>query len=1249
MAKNIIVNGNFYNPSGPTYGWIAHNVSIKKYEENNFERYYLDGGTRNTYYDIPPGIYQKIDISNYAYDVRLDIEYTIHYNKDVAASKPEEDLISNFYIYELSSYDSTTKIPVKGEAIDYIYKNNAKIYYNKNDILNGLHIAEEDSVTITLSPGYYIIGFGANFIDINGAGFIADGTDLNGFCIEHIEVMASGLDSGVANLLSTSDFENHGVILDIRERDKSYSCPDSLEDTDVCIRVSSNNSLEASMSYKDGLGAYFNIQGADDIIDAVGRISFWYRSSLENAQFAVCIYDTSLNSRFYSKTITISAKNKWVQCNLAFNAWDGDYLLLIIPPKESYNSDLLFLNKIRCKVEMNTASSGQGGEGTWEEPYNKYDGYISYELEKNGTYTCFFNPTNATVRDGLFYVKINNRYYMSYEGYGHFENQLCINGFYDSNGQKVSKPSSTTDLRYFFSNGAMAVNESFAYGDDIYTGNSYGICSVTSQIMKDITLTLKGFTYPIRSTIDVPRGSTNTTIIASFARQNPYIKLDVTSSDDEIVSASVVSTNDTSGYNESNTIQIQAWHLGTALITVSYTNLDGTIISKSFEVDVRDIREYGKANENVNLEFLYDLNYMSFNEELDLKHKITPLASSNLPLDFQVVEANDRQIFSITQDGVLSTAEVRDLAYPHSCTVYMTNYGSKKTTDCVIRLTAPKGSSYNSAYKKRIPVGIRFNNMPTDMNVGQVIDVKAETYGEDNTSVNITQNVSWSSSNASVVMVNDYGTFTALSAGETTITCTCVEDPYVKTTVKIKVTGDATGDEFALQRIDLNMKEAVLLGSNVGDASGKMSCEFLEYTLFPGATQQKNVIWSSDNDSLVKVDQSGKIYCNRGRTYGADFKESTYVRCTSAHNPNISAACKVTACSWGTYHPIIYFSDSQIDVYVDEQVTIPYGRSNCSYIEYEEDICNVTIKKADGSSLGDAGSFSYNKNAIYLTLKEEGTYIITASCNYKKGNLITYSLSKTCTIKAKKSDLTPFVTKNLELCYALHNGTCIMRYHVKNNVRENFTHFIGVGGKYYSTDASPLIYNNEDYYYIFDEEVIKHPGEYEVCVRVVNNGIHSCETNSIKVTMPEIKEDKDKQISLSEAKYDYDKAINDIIGYLENLINDGIITKNEDLEFDTRYKIFNHNYENLKHLLDVCIKYIDEQIKAEQAEMSTMATVIASDGTAIATYSMGDVTNSNYKNVTDMDYYQNECIKSLVQKVLELEAKLNELANNNNN
>ena len=56
---------------------------------------------------------------------------------------------------------------------------------------------------------------------------------------------------------------------------------------------------------------------------------------------------------------------------------------------------------------------------------------------------------------------------------------------------------------------------------------------------------------------------------------------------------------------------------------------------------------------------------------------------------------------------------------------------------------------------------------------------------------------------------------------------------------------------------------------------------------------------------------------------------------------------------------------------------------------------------------------------------------------------------------------------------------------------------------------------------------------------------------------------------------------------------------------------------------------------------------LSSGEASVASYSVKGYTNSNYQNITDMDYYQNECIKQLVERVLELETRLNELTNNN--
>ena len=126
----------------------------------------------------------------------------------------------------------------------------------------------------------------------------------------------------------------------------------------------------------------------------------------------------------------------------------------------------------------------------------------------------------------------------------------------------------------------------------------------------------------------------------------------------------------------------------------------------------------------------------------------------------------------------------------------------------------------------------------------------------------------------------------------------------------------------------------------------------------------------------------------------------------------------------------------------------------------------------------------------------------------------------------------------------------------------------------------------------------------------------------------------------------YDAYKNDIVDYLETLISDLVVNADERKEFDIRYKRFCFAYDDIRMVLDASIEFIDQEIRSSQTEIATIAAGLASDGVSVATYSEGDYTNSNYQNITDMDYYQNQCIKELVNRVLQLETLLQELMNN---
>lgn len=1244
--KNVIVNGNFSESSDPnlydpTYGWIAHNISTTTYRDNYYEkRYYMSGGEKKVYYDLPPGLYQKIDLSNYNYDVKLEIEYKISYFNEIAAQR-QENLISNLYIYEISSYDSSTKIPVSNVR-NYFVKKTVKLEYDEILIERGNNIEEEGELSITLPPGYYVIGFGADFVDITGEGFIADGRDLYGLSIEKLRAMALELTSGTFKLASTNDFEEWGIDSASFQTDKNFPCPISLEENDIGIKLSYNHTLEQSKSYKNGYAAEFeipefNFSSQDEQTARItGRLSFWFHSSLVGSTFAVYIYDRTLGQEQLYEEIEIEA-NEWTQYVTEFSAWEGRYTLLIIPPQESYStSAYLMLNSIDCSLYVEVESSDiGGGKGTFEEPYNSYDGYIYYWSIKR----CLF-ISNTVKFNSLFFVKINEKYYMSDDD---IDGSLCINGFYNSNGVKITNPDSTSDLRYFFEDGTMAINESFAYGKRIYTADELGICRFTSTVMSKIDLKLEGYDYFINSVIDIPRNLSKT-IIASFDKQCPYVKLTVTSSNEDIASGVVSNTNlqydDNGTYNESNTIRITGHHTGEATITIYCEALDGSIISNSFIVDVRDTLEYYKNGESIiSLDFLYDENYIAGGESLDLKYRFKP--NPNLPIDLQIVDPYNAFTLS---DGVLTAKNVNYLDY--SCTVSITNYGSNSVDTCKVYLTHKNQPSVSDKNKDNIPVKIVFANVKNQMEVGEVIDVSAITNGEDDTPHGVTQAVTWRSSKSSVAMVDELGTITALNPGSATITCTCLENSYVKSSFEITV---VQGEGSNLQRIELNMTEAVLL---IPPTSYGRSSEFLSCSFYPETTNQKNVKWTSSDPSIVEVFDDGQIRTGYKVSNNTSYNGTVVtITCTSINNSNISASCRVTLLDSDSYQPMLYFQKSKLNVYVNEQIEIKYYKSNCNYIVYTKDSMSVSIARKDGQST--TAQISFDDDTIKTTIDSAGEYVLTATCLYINnalGSPYQKTLTNTLEINASESSQTPSITKNLELLYALHNGSFVLRYYAQNDVSENFSHYLGIDSTFYNIYADPLTYNDEQYYYIFgniaDFDKMKVPDTYEVCVKVANYGTYTATTNTVTVTIPE---NEDNQRSLDAAKQDYDTATDDIINYLKNLIIDRTISSNENSEFDTRYKLFNINYDNLKTMLDICIEYIDSQIKEAQATMSLMASNISSNGIEMAAYSTDDYTNSNYKNVTDMDYYQNECIKALVQRVLELEARLNELANNNNN
>jgi hypothetical protein len=248
-------------------------------------------------------------------------------------------------------------------------------------------------------------------------------------------------------------------------------------------------------------------------------------------------------------------------------------------------------------------------------------------------------------------------------------------------------------------------------------------------------------------------------------------------------------------------------------------------------------------------------------------------------------------------------------------------------------------------------------------------------------------------------------------------------------------------------------------------------------------------------------------------------------------------------------------------------------------------------------------------------------------------------------VDIRADDSPPVFVNNLSVEDTFYNGSYILRYTAEDDIDGEIMHEVFVDDNKTELKAYAHIYNGTSYHYIFGKGL--QSGTHSVYVNITDSSGQSVKSDTITLTLKDISNYSYKAV-LEESKADsYDFYKNDIVNCLNTIIKDESILLTEKREFDVRYQKFCFAYEEFRFVLDTCIKYINNQISTQQAEIAAIAAGLTSDDTSVATYSEDDYTNSNYQNITDMDYYQNECIRELTNRVLQLEALLQELMNNN--
>lgn len=236
---------------------------------------------------------------------------------------------------------------------------------------------------------------------------------------------------------------------------------------------------------------------------------------------------------------------------------------------------------------------------------------------------------------------------------------------------------------------------------------------------------------------------------------------------------------------------------------------------------------------------------------------------------------------------------------------------------------------------------VRVTGIPESIDVGKTTKLEASVYPENAEDKEIT----WSSDNPDIVSVDANGNLTAKGVGVANITAQTSKGTASKFTV--------TPNEVIAEDIIITNASSNIL---IGDTA------LLSIKYIPENTTNKNIIWSSDNNSVISITNTGKITANSLGT----------AKITATHN-NITKSVDIV---------VLPIEADTIELtYPAEENKLKKGEN----VELKAAIlpANTTDKTIKWSVDNDEIA-EIDKHGI-LTAKKTGTVIVTAeTANGKK-------------------------------------------------------------------------------------------------------------------------------------------------------------------------------------------------------------------------------------------------------------------------
>jgi len=228
--------------------------------------------------------------------------------------------------------------------------------------------------------------------------------------------------------------------------------------------------------------------------------------------------------------------------------------------------------------------------------------------------------------------------------------------------------------------------------------------------------------------------------------------------------------------------------------------------------------------------------------------------------------------------------------------------------------------------------GITVDPTSLDLNVGDSSKLSTTVLPEDASN----KNVVWSSNDTNVATVDTSGNVTAVANGVTTITVTTEAGNKTASCTVTVTTPVIPVTSVVVAPTSLNL--------NLGDSST------LSATVLPSNASNKNIIWSSINESVATVDSSGKVTA----------KANGLAIITATTNNNKTATCKVTVTTSITdivINPTSLFlnigDSSKLSATV---LPVTASNKNIIWLSGNEDIATVdsngkVTAKANGSTI----------------------------------------------------------------------------------------------------------------------------------------------------------------------------------------------------------------------------------------------------------------------------------------------------------